>query len=99
MKSGVNPVGSLLDFLGYPVYADLFKAIDWNTFYINSTVGSTTNTILAFSSASYTFFADSITVDTLSTEEILFIVVIPIVFLHLLPLLFGWHFVVLCLMN
>lgn len=26
--NGINPVGSLLDFLGYPVYADLFDCLD-----------------------------------------------------------------------
>lgn len=30
--NGINPIGSLLDFLGYPVFADVYKSLDFSTF-------------------------------------------------------------------
>lgn len=59
LKCGVNPVGSLLDFLGYPVYADVYKAIDWNFFYMGNTTDLVETSV--FDSYPYAFFADPIT--------------------------------------
>lgn len=58
LKAGLNPVGSLLDFLGYPVFADVFKSVDWNLAYMYNSDGDS-NSYSAFDSKAYSFFADA----------------------------------------
>ena len=66
LKLGVNPVGSLLDFFGYPVYADVFKSIEWNNFAMYDSENDS-NITSAFSSQSFSYFGDLYTSDRLRT--------------------------------
>lgn len=68
LKSGVNPVGSLLDFLGYPVYADVFKSIDWTQFYmVDSNDLSTASSV--FDSKPYSYFSSALLEGSFEVES------------------------------
>lgn len=56
---GLNPVGSLLDFLGYPVFGDLYKSISWDNFTVDYSVNNDTISISVFDSVPYSYIINT----------------------------------------
>lgn len=61
LSNGYNPIGSLLDFLGYPVYGQIYKSIDFTQAQINGT--GQRDFVSAFSSNTYSYFLNGFTID------------------------------------
>lgn len=55
--AGISPIGSLFDYLGFPVFGDLFSSIDFEGFKMSNSNGDTSS----FASVPYNYFFDGST--------------------------------------